>query len=409
MKPFDLNRVIEQRRSFFSIELLLPFFLLFAQYRIGPISIGSGLLMVVALQVFSHESGNVRYPMKFWPYYVFLVYIVACDIFRAMLGPDPMQPEINRMCEYVVMFFLVFVACSQPFDEDLLYKYWKIAGVVFTVGILFHVVQIYVFKHGISPISIIPGYVLRLEDSMARFRPCSFFAEPAAFTNSMLPLLFLSLKRNDFRWAVFCTISILLSTSTVGVILSVVLWFASLIIERGSFKKKIAMLVIFLPIIWIFLNMEVFSVTQSKFFKVAEGESTFGSRVLVGLELIRNMSFFDLPFGTRYSNLGHYVTDNLDSLSECRTLLRYWGYQRLFLNAFCRFIFQYGIVGLFLFLFPLIRYLNKKNYEAKAFIIMILLAIFGQSIVLNSYFFMLIMFSIIYDNKSKMSGYEVVK
>ncbi len=378
--------------------MLLPFFQLFAQYKFG-ISIGFCLLMVVAVLQILNNPGKVQFPLKFVPFLVFLGYVFVRDGFRALLGPDSMQAEINRMCEYVVMFFLVFVVCSKSFDENLLYKFWKIAGVIFTLGILYHVVQIYVFGHKISPISIIPGYVLRMDDFLNQFRPCSFFAEPAAFTNSMLPLLFLALKRNDFKWAVFCTISILLSTSTVGVFLSMVLWLTTFVLNHTSLKKRITAIFFVVLITFMFLNLDIFSVAQSKFFEVTDGESTFGSRVLVGLELVRNMSFLDLPFGSTYSSPGHFVTDNLDSLSGCETLLKYWKNQRLFLNTFSKLMFQYGIVGLVLFLLPMIRYLKQKNYEAKAFVIMMCIAIFGQSILLNSYFFVWIMIFMLYDNK----------
>ena len=342
MNSFELKRVAEYRRSFFSIELLLPFFMLFAQYRIGPVSIVTVLLLIVAVLIVLRESANLCYSLKFWPYYLFLGYIIVCDVFSALLGPDPMQTEINRMTEYVVMFLLVFIVCSQSFDENRLYKCWKIAGCVFTMGILYHVVQIYVLKQSISPICIIPGYELRAEDAYDQFRPSSFFAEPAAFTNSMLPLLFLSLKRKDFKWAVFCTISILMSTSTVGVILSVVLWVMTLVIEKSSFKKKIVAIFVAAPIVWMFFSMEIFSVTQSKFFAVTDGESTFGSRVLTGLELVQNMPNSDLIFGSRYGNVVNYVTDNLNQFSGCETLLYYWKCRRLFLNAFSQSIFNMG-------------------------------------------------------------------
>ena len=128
------------------------------------------------------------------------------------------------MIEYIVIYFLVFIICSQSLDEDRLFKVWKIAGVIYALGLLIQVIQIYFLGQRIAPISIIPGYELRTEGNIAQLRPSSFFAEPASFVIAMLPLEFLSIKRKDYKWAVFTTISILLSASTVGIILSVILW-----------------------------------------------------------------------------------------------------------------------------------------------------------------------------------------
>lgn len=397
------------RGSFFSIELLLPVFMLLEQYKIGLVGMGTMLLIVVVIFAFVRNPSNIRFPLLFWPFYVILTYFVVCDIFRAMLGPDAVQTQINRMIEYVVMFFLVFAVCSQPFDEDRLYKYWKIAGAIFSIGIIYHVFQIYFLGQSISAITIIPGYELRSDDAFDQLRPSSFFAEPAAFVNSMLPLLFLSLKRKDYRWAFFCTVSILLSTSTVGVFLSGILWMMSLISKKDSKKSAVTKILIILPVLWMFVNLDVFSETQSKFLAVTEGESSFGARVLTGFEIVGRMSFSDLIFGTRYNDVASFVSNNIDNYAGCENVLRYWYFQRLFLNTFSRLIFQYGIVGLFLFLTPLILFLRKKLYEAKSLVVMILVAIFGQTMLLNAYFFVLIMILLLYANKTEGNYFEVVK
>ena len=393
----NINR-LNQKNNSFSIEMFLPFFMFFVQYKIGPVSVGVILLMFVAVFTLLKFPKCNFFSLNFWPYYVFLAYIIFCDIFRTMLGPNSIQTGIINMIEYVTMFLCVFIVCSPPFDEDKLYKYWKIAGVIFTAGIVYHVVQIYVFKQNVSAITIIPGYVLRPEDSFDQLRPSSFFAEPAAFTISMFPLLFLSLKRNDLMWAFFCSFSILLSTSTVGVILSAVLWVATIMKNDFSVKKKFSVVLVVVLIAWMFTNMEIFNVTQSKFLAVMEGESTFGSRVLTGFELVKNLSFSDLFFGTRYNDVGNFISDNLEDFVGCDSLIKYWKSQRLFLNTFSRLIFQYGIAGLILFLVPLIHFFCQRTYGATALIIMMLVAIFGQTMLLNAYFFSLTMVFLLYEN-----------
>jgi len=388
---------VTERKPHF-VEILLPFFMLLAQYKIGPFCVSYELLMIVAAFTYLRNSNIIRLQLKYWPYFIFLLYVVVCDIFRAMLGPDSMQTELNRMMEYVVVFFLVLIVSSQPFDEEKLYKYWKIAGVFFSIGLFYQLLQIYVLHQRIAPISLIPGYQLRPDDTINILRPSSFFSEPAAFTGSILPLLFLSLKRSDFKWAIFCTISILLSTSTVGVILSIVLWLSMIVIHNISVNNKIIVFLIVISFIWVLMSTDVFSITQSKFLAVVDGGSTFNSRVANGFVLIGNMPASDWIFGTRYSDVGRYITDNLDYFAGCDALLVYWKLQALFLNNICSYIFRYGVVGLGLFLLPLIIYLRKKNYSAKSYIIMVIVAMFGQAMVLNAYYFLIVMICMLYDN-----------
>lgn len=384
------------------IELLLPFFHLFSQYQVWILSIGSIFLMLVAGLSLVMKSGKVRFLDSYRPYIAFLVYVVIRDIFRAVFGPDLFQTQMNRMIEYIVIYFLVFIICSQALDENKLFKVWKIAGVIYTIGLLIHVVQIYILGQRIAPISIIPGYALRPEGNITQIRPSSFFAEPASFVIAMLPLEFLSIKRKDYKWAVFTTISILLSASTVGIILSVILWASSLLSKDTSAKRKLIIVLLAVAIVGVFMNMDVFDTSLSKFIQVASGESTFGSRVQNGFDVIRRQSFLSFVFGTNYNDVQTFVSDNFTKFSSSPLLLTYWRNHRIFLNTFSRLIFQYGIIGLLLFLFPLFTYMKSKSYVAKPMVIMVLVAIFGQTMLLNTYYFTMVMIFILYDKHSKL-------
>ena len=383
------------------IEVFLPFFHLLSQYSIWILSIGSIVLIFIAGLSLVKLSGKIKVLDSYKQYIAFLGYVVIRDIIRAGLGPDLFQTQLNRMIEYIVLYILVFIICSQALDEEKLYRVWKIAGIIFSLGLAFQVVQIYFLGQRISPISIIPGYVLRPEGNITQIRPSSFFAEPASFVIAMLPLEFLSIKRKDYKWAVFTTISILLSASTVGIILSVILWASSLFSKDTSAKRKLIIVLLAIAIVGVFMNMDVFDTSLSKFIQVASGESTFGSRVQNGFDIIRRQSFLSFVFGTNYNDVQSFVSDNITKFSSSPLLLTYWRNHRIFLNTFSRLIFQYGIIGLLLFLFPLFTYLRNKSYVAKPMVIMVLVAIFGQTMLLNTYYFTMVMIFILYDNQCK--------
>lgn len=388
------------RREVHLVEYILPFFILISQYSFGILNLGTLLLLIIGIILTAKKSGKLQFPAYYKPFMAFLVYILIRDLFRMVLGPDAFQIQINRMIEYLIIYFLVFLVCTQDFSEDILYKVWKIAGVIFTAGLVVQVVQIYILGHRIAPISIIPGYTLRTVDSIAQTRPSSFFSEPAAFVNAIIPLEFLSLRRKNFKWAVFVTVAILLSGSTVGVILSIVLWTLELLSRDNSLWKRIIILVIALVIIAIFTNLDVFDISFTKFLQVIGGESTFGSRVQIGMEVIRRQSLFEIICGTNYNDVATFVTNRNASFSNSIIVMSYWRSGRLFLNTFSRLIFQYGIIGLMLFLNPLVLYLKQQKYKAKMLIIMFFVAIFGQSVLLNTYYYVWIILFLLYEKDS---------
>ena len=61
--------------------------------------------------------------------------------------------------------------------------------------------------------------------------------------------------------------------------------------------------------------------------------------------------------------------------------------------------FQYGLIGLFLYWKAIYSRLWQREYEAKPYLFMMLISIFGQSKFMNSIFFMELMLVLLYDRK----------
>lgn len=382
------------------IEYLLPFFILLSQYQVGVLNISYFLLVIIGV-IFTFERAlKISFPSYYKLFAIFLFYIIIRDLIRIALGTDNFQTQINRIFEYFVVYIFVFIVCTQNFSEDKLYKVWKIAGVIFAIGLVYQFVQIYFFGKTILPISIIPGYSIRPPELISQSRPSSFFAEPAAFVNAIIPLEFIALKRKDFNWAIFVTISILLSGSTTGVILSILLWTIKLLNNEISLRTRFMMIIIALSMCLLFINLNIFSVSLTKFLDVLNGGSTFGSRILVGFEVVKRQSLIELIFGTNYNDVEHFVTDHIGQFSNSLYVITYWKNDRLFLNTFSRLIFQYGIIGFVLFISPLLLFLKKHNYEAKMLVMITIVALLGQTILLNSYYFMLIVLLLLYRQKT---------
>lgn len=368
---------INNKKESHLLEVLLPFLGVLAPYKVSIIPVTAIVLLIAFISKI--RDGKITVYHKSQPFVIFFVYILLRDVLHMIFSDaGEFSTQANRMIEYSVMYILIFLVAGS-FNEDVLYKWWRIAGVIFGAGMLYHVVQILVFDKTVVPISLIPGYEIRADALDGATRPTSFFAEPAAYVNSMIPLLFLTLKRKDLKWAFLCTFLIIVSTSTVGVILSAALWILFILSERKSTRTTVAAILFICVFVVMFFNLAIFSDALEKFKSVTAGESSFGSRIQAPFEVIRLMDWRNLPFGNNVLDVKEFVLANrANLLSGTAVYQQAMNRDSVFLNTIAFLIFRYGIVGLGLFIMCFKNKVFNKDYGARMYAIILLIACFGQ-------------------------------
>ena len=383
------------------IESFLPFYMLLAQYRLAIVDLGTVGLIIIALCTLYRHTWRVKWHKWMNSFGFFMIFVLGRDIIKLIIGIGAKSVMLNRMIDYLIIFLLIFIICGEEFNEKQLYKTWKIAGVIYSAALFVQIFSNYLLGHVMSPISIIPGYELRTVEQLVNARPSSFFAEPAAYVTAMFPLLFMTLKKCEYKWAIFTTVAICISTSTVGVVLSIVLWGIFLLGKRISKNKKVMGLIIAFILIVIFLNNDVFLEARLKLFEVLKGGSTVSSRITCGLETIKTLDWHEWIFGTNYNEVENYIADNAYRFSIGSTAMLYFtSTGKVFLNTFSEVIFRYGILGLGVFLVPLIREIISRESDLNSYASMITVAIFVQSMLLNSIYFMIVMIFLLYRQKA---------
>ena len=390
----------DESQSTSGIEYLAPFLPVLAQYKFGFLTVSTLALIVLATIFLFRNNLRVRIDKRYKYYILFILFAVSRDLLRMLFGVDPRQAQINRVLEYTMNCALVILVTPTHFEEDRLYKTWRIAGFIYTAGLLYHFFCIYFLGSSISPISIIPGYAIR--DSGTQIsRPTSFFAEPASFADALIPLIFLSLRKNDLRTAGLFTFAVLLSTSSVGVVLAVVLW--GLYIFKKNVKIYIKVLAVMLScvIIFAFFNARIFESSFQKILGVTGGGGTFHSRIGSSIDVIKTLKPSSLIFGTNYSDVNHYISDHSELFSSSSDAIIYWHADTVFLNTVARVVFQYGLLGLFFFFLPFYIVVRKREYGAKAYAIAVIIACFVQSMLLNPYYFSIMLFLGLYESEEK--------
>lgn len=388
------------------IEYYLPFYIMLAPYRFGMIYLGTVGLFICAILTLIRENGRIVFKKSQAVFFTFLGYAIIKNIFNIFLGDNSFDTIFNKTVSFTVQYLLLIFVCSFDFDEDALFKAYKFAGAIFSAGLIYQLIKLYLFGAQVTPISIIPGYILRGEIAEESIRPSSFFAEPEWFVSAMLPLEFLSLKKLDYKWAVFSTAMILASTSTVGVVLSAVLWLGVLGSKSVKFKSKAVIAVFIAVICTAFFTLNIFSGGNEKLKEVLDGESTVNSRIVVGFDTIATMDPVKLIFGENYNEPNTYIRNNIGLLrpdSPVKDYIKDGGH--IFLNSFCQLVFYYGIFGLIIYLWTYFSRLKKKNYGAKIYILMAIVGMFAQTSVLNSIYFVSMAILMLYDNINETENF----
>lgn len=372
-----MNTNLYNKRQSHLLERILPFLGVLAPYKVSVVPFTAIALFIVFVSKIT--NGKITISLKSKSFFLFFIYMIFRDILHIFFSNGAtISSQINRLIEYVVLYVLIFFVVGK-FNEDTLYKWWKIAGIIFGAGMLYHVIQIMIFNNSVTPISLIPGYVIREDALRGSMRPTSFFAEPAAYVTSMMPLLFLALKRKDLKWAFVSTFLILISSSTVGVILSAVLWILFVLIEKKSTRTRITMIFLICASVVLFLNFGVFSEALQKLELVLKGGSTLGSRVIAPFEVIGLMDWTQLLFGSNVLGVKEFILEDQTKLQPGSVSLLYaQSKDSVFLNTVASLIFRYGLLGLGLFWGCFRNKIFDKGSEVRMYAIMLLIAVMGQ-------------------------------
>jgi len=274
---------------------------------------------------------------------------------------------------------LVLVAISSRIDENQLYKSWAIVAVPVLAGLVFQSFMVYVFQKPVSPIPILP-----ISSEMARpwagssLRPSSLFSEPSALVWFMLPLLFLAIKRRKYVFAIIITMAMFLSTSTTGILLSLLLWLAFSVFMPMSRKEKILPITLVIAFVLLLAFLSVFSFAKKKLI-TTDIEESF--RLGYGFKIISTMPKNQWLFGVPYSSVASYITDSGNVPASWYDIrIPYFS----FVNSFCQNFLEYGLIGAILYLNLFFALYRRGDKRIRPLLLVAFLSIWGESISVGS-------------------------
>lgn len=369
------------------LEWFLPFFPVLHQYQFGFFSLGTVGLCIIAIRPLLDKNVKLSFPKQWNGFLAFFMFVLIRDIFRLFAGCDDISVQMNRIIEYVFVALIVFIVSAKEIDFDNLYKWFKIAGLIYTAGMLYHAFLIFVLHQTVHWITIIPQYALRGDTIVELKRPTAFFVEPAGIVLGLIFLLAFSLQRKEYIWAIIASLGMAISTSSVAVIITLVAWTIAIFSTNLSFEKKAFVVLLFSVLIYMFFHLDIFTESMTKLLAVLGGGSTVGSRLIGGFEVVSTLSPLELILGSNYNDIRAYMADRISLFPTDSIAVLYYDAQgNVFLNTVANIFFHYGALGVLFYYMPLLRLLQRS--QEKILISCFVVLSVGQSLLLSPSYFM---------------------
>lgn len=376
-----MNEGINNRRKkkISLMEIFIPLFCLINQYEIAGLHLG--LICVIAVVALYFLKYREFYLYK--PLFIFFLFMIVHDFFRMSITGFNTGIWVER-----VLYLLILSSIYKKVDEENLFRVWKIIGIIVIAGIFYQSFQVYILGQSVSTINIFPFLHSNSENYLLGYdRPHSFFLEPAAYCTWILPLLCMCMKRKKHIWMVFISISILLSTSSTGILMTGVIWLFYAFVSAGSDGKYFnSLMIVGVLIIGIgaFSNLSIFSTAFNKLTNISVTNTSNSVRLVLGFQLFWATPLIYKVLGIPYMNVENYMRSGKVVLSKYKLSLNlsYLG----FVNAVGNCMLIYGVFGLLLYLKLYLNIWKESDLYSKCYVLTCIISIFGQSVFWNSLF-----------------------
>ena len=363
------------------IETIIPLICICSPYNIGGISLSVILMLIGILYMLVRERRLLAYR----PLLALFAFMLLHDFMKIAFVPMNAGLWLERIV-YVIFLFTI----TSRVNYDKLYKSWSVLGFFAVLGLVYQSVQIYVLHTPVRMIHIFPFLSSASENyELAYLRPHSFFLEPASYVVWIIPLLCMLLDRGKMILAIIVTITVLLSTSSTGIVMVAVVWGCYAFALKGDTSKPVPRMFAIagiLLIVGLFLNLEIFSYGINKLMNISIESTTNSVRLTLGYRLWWAAPLLYKVLGIPYANVESYLRNGGINLSRYYLTLNtsYLGY----VNAIGNCMLMYGILGLFLYIRMYWKLWSDLDKRLRIYFLACVLSIFGQSVFWNTIFVM---------------------
>ncbi len=372
-----MNRLFERLHlnSIGFFEILVALYPIISQYSFGVLHMNFVMLLFLDIMAVIRNPktkwfGPLTALIVFYSVHELIVYLFFTDMPRYMVG--------DVLTSLIIAVSIPIVATAVHYEKLVGSFQW--VALLCLGGLIYHYLLIMSGNlSSVHPLTLpfFPDLDLSSRAFEDIYRPTSFFWEPSSYATFMMIPLFFCLSERIFLLGTFYALSIFLSSSTNGIILSSFLFAGFFFI--GNFKAYQKVIVAFLVIILSFslFNSSLFTQGVDK---IENTSLSSNQRIMNGPNLVSETPGQYLFFGADAPNIIDFLSKHPDINTSKLTFLGSGG---LFVSDFWRVLVKYGFFGLIPVLLMYFK-AYKLCKEIRPYILVLLVALFSQSVVLGS-------------------------
>lgn len=382
---FDKSMISLEAKKYSSQETILSFILpvAFFLFQYGSYGI-YGIMYTYLLFCCVYYVFRYHHFPVFKPLLIYTVCLVVLTFFNCAIVGGGLS---KRFFIFIILY--LFCGCSvsiiaEHTDKDALYKCWKFLGILTGIVIFYQFIQITFLHHPVHAINVLPltGADMEACDNWMEDtnRPIAFFTEPAAVVSFLTPLLALAQQKKDFITAIIVSVSILLTASTSGLIVLLIMWSTAISQIKFSFLTYILVFSVSAVILYLFLATDLFGTSVEKIMYETSGESTnMYVRVLMGWSIFINLDLRSILMGIPDIDLTNFALNRATEYVNAAVL---WG-SEIYTNSAQKVFLYSGVIGAIVYIWMLYKLYKSLEKGAKPFFWSVVVLMFFSS---NFYF-----------------------
>lgn len=323
---------ISSKNSITVEYLLIGLFPILSLYKFIPIP-DWGFFILLILLMFRLIKQDFVAEVNMGIFYTMLLLSILNLLVGLFKYPDLTNSIKNTISMLIFMVIAMFYCAPAYLDGEKFYKVCKQVAIAATLFLIFQFIAYYgfglIFRGNIPfmiPADI--GFV-----SMEYGRPNSFFYEPAHYAIYVAPIYAMAILKKEYKLAIFLFVGVILSTSTTGIVLLVLI--PILMNIRNVKLLAYLFLFILLGVVGFFYLPDFFSRTLAKLSldNLMQNYRIFGTFTF--------FQYFKLPewlFGVGHNRLAEFLV--LSGESDGLNLA----------NSLVFMVFSFGLFGAAVFL-----------------------------------------------------------
>jgi hypothetical protein len=363
------------------VNLLIPLCIMLAPYAILKQYYSVGLFLVLAYSIFSISflKNDIQIPKNLLYFLIAFVGIYIINVFRT----GKSLSMLNFMVGSVLTIFYVS-SLVKYFEFNRFYKNYKFLALASSCLVIFQALRLFIFHIPAVPINLLP--VAEADYSYWDFfkgkRASGFFSEPQAFCSFVIPFFIFSLYRSEFLFSTITFVAILMSSSTLGLAISVMVMGYYLLFENKFGTSKVFIIG---GVALVFIVFASFGLLEYTINKIQKTPLENNIRLVRGFYIYSKFISVDLLFGVS-QDLQQYVISNIKE--PWVALYTSAGNQRLlgYTTSFSGLLIQFGLPSFIAYLLFLRKCFVNSSRDSKVLILVTFVLCFVQTIIFNAWF-----------------------